>query len=239
MTWNDLLFVAFPYAALAVAIVVGIIRRRRYQFTVSSLSSQLLESRRLYWGSISFHWGIVLILTGHLLALIVPEAFLAWNGAPLRLYLLEGTGFALGLWTLFGLLVLAWRRWASPRIRAVTTPMDVVVLALLIVQVVTGLWIAVGYRWGSFWGQGVFVPYIRSLLVLQPRPELVAPLPWVLKTHVLAFWTFVALFSFSRLVHLVTVPFGYLVRPWQLVVRNRRAPAVYHPAADRPLERVP
>lgn len=235
---NRILFVVFPYVAVVLAVVVSVIRWRRHPFTVSALSSQLLESRRLFWGSVSFHWGISLILLGHLAALIVPRGFELWNGAPLRLYLLEGTGLALGLWTLFGVVMLLVRRLSSARVKAVTTPMDLVVLLVILVQVTTGVWIAMGYRWGSFWGTSVFVPYLHSLFTFQPRPELVAPLPFVLQLHAFSFFVLLALFPFTRLVHIVTVPLGYLTRPWQKVVRMRRPPFVYHPAADRPLDRV-
>lgn len=235
---NQLLFVVFPYVAFVLAVVVSIIRWRRHPFTVSALSSQLLEGRKLYWGSVSFHWGITLILLGHLAALIVPRGFELWNGAPARLYLLEATGLALGLWALFGVSVLIYRRLTAARVRAVTSPMDLVVLVVILAQIVTGGWIAVGYRWGSFWGTSVFVPYIRSLLAFQPQPELVAPLPFVLQLHAFLFFVFLAVFPFSRLVHIVTVPLGYFTRPWQKVVRMSREPYVYHPTSDKPLERI-
>jgi nitrate reductase gamma subunit len=235
---NELLFVVFPYLALAIAVVVSVIRWRRHPFTVSALSSQLLEGRKLFWGSVPFHWGITLVLAGHLAALIVPRGFELWNGAPLRLYLLEATGLALAIWAFVGLSVLIYRRFVTARVRAVTSPMDLVVLVVILAQVITGGWIAVGYRWGSFWGTSVFVPYIRSLLVFQPRPELVEPLPFVLQAHAFLFFVFLAIFPFSRLVHIVTVPLGYLTRPWQKVVRMTREPYAYHPASDKPLERI-
>ncbi len=235
---NQLLFVVFPYVAISLAVVVSVIRWRRHPFSVSALSSQLLESRKLFWGSVSFHWGISLVLLGHLAALLVPRGFELWNGAPARLYLLEATGLALGLWALFGVVVLIYRRLTNRRIQAVTSVMDGVVLALILVQVVTGLWIALGYRWGSFWGTSVFVPYVWSLLTFQPQPELVAPLPLVLQLHAFSFFVFLALFPFSRLVHIVTVPLGYLTRPWQKVVRMNREPYVYQPDSDKPMERV-
>ncbi|MDH3518150.1 MAG: respiratory nitrate reductase subunit gamma, partial [Acidimicrobiia bacterium] len=189
---NQLLFVVFPYVAIALAIVVSVIRWRRHPFSVSALSSQLLESRKLFWGSVSFHWGISLVLVGHLAALLVPRGFELWNGEPARLYLLEATGLALGLWALFGVGVLIYRRISVRRVQAVTSPLDVAVLALILVQVVTGVWIALGYRWGSFWGTSVFVPYIWSLLTFQPQPELVAPLPFVLQLHAFSFFVFLA-----------------------------------------------
>lgn len=238
MPVNDLLFVILPYVAIVLAVVITVVRWRRAPFTVSALSSQILESKKLFWGSVSFHWGLSLVLVGHLAALLVPRAFTLWNGEPLRLYLLEISGFALGLWAAFGITILIYRRFSNRRVGAVTTPMDLVVLGIIAVQIVTGLWIAVGYRWGSFWGTEVFVPYVRSLFVLDPRPELVAPLPFILKTHVVAFWAFLLVFPFTRLVHIITLPLGYLFRPWQKVVRNSRQPYVYHPGADRPLDRV-
>ena len=97
MDWNELLFVIFPYISLAIFIVVSIYRAVFRPFTISSLSSQLLERRKLYWGSISLHYGIIIVLLGHLLALILPRGLVLWNSVPVRLYLLEFTGLALEL----------------------------------------------------------------------------------------------------------------------------------------------
>ncbi|MDX2382383.1 MAG: respiratory nitrate reductase subunit gamma [Acidimicrobiia bacterium] len=228
MTANEFLFGVVPYVVLVLAIVGTIVRWRTNQFSVSSLSSQLLESRRLYWGSVSFHWGLSLILVGHIAALVIPRGFELWNGAPLRLYLLEITGLALAFWAAFGVTVLIVRRFSSPKVRRVTTPMDAVVLLIIAVQIVTGIWIAIGYRWGSYWGTSVFVPYVRSLLRLQPDPAYVDPLPWVLKAHVLTFFAFLAVFPFTRLVHIITLPLQYFTRPWQKVVAARETPPIRH-----------
>jgi nitrate reductase gamma subunit len=226
MSFHTLAFVAVPYAAVVLAVVGTAYRFRYRKFTVSSLSSQLLERSKLYWGSIPFHWGILIILLGHLLALIIPASFTAWNSVPVRLYALEITGFALGLWALVGLIVLLIRRMGDKRIRAVTTPMDLVVLGLLGAQVVTGLIVAVGYRFGSFWGPEVFTPYLRSLFVLDPRPELLAELAIVIRLHAFLFFVFLAVFPFTRLVHIVTVPLQYIFRPWQrrIFVQRDRFP---------------
>ncbi|MEJ2263573.1 MAG: respiratory nitrate reductase subunit gamma, partial [Anaerolineales bacterium] len=98
MDWNTLLFMIFPYVSIILAIAVTGYRSLYRPFTISRLSSQLLERRKLYWGSISFHWGIVIILLGHLLALLFPKGLMLWNSVPIRLYLLELTGYGLGVW---------------------------------------------------------------------------------------------------------------------------------------------
>src|SRR5690554_6528532 len=139
MDWNMLLFLIFPYVSILTAVVVTVYRSIYRPFTISSLSSQLLERRKLYWGSVSSHWGIVLILTGHLVALMFPRTLVLWNSVPVRLYLLEMSGLALGIWALVGLGVLIWRRLSEPRVRVVTSRMDWVVLFLLLVSVVTGV----------------------------------------------------------------------------------------------------
>ena len=222
MNWNNLFFLIFPYLAIILALVVTVYRSIFRPFTISSLSSQLLERRRLFWGAISFHYGIIYILLGHLLALVFPEGLLLWNAVPLRLYLLEFTGIAMGVWALVGLLILIWRRIGNARIRAVSSSMDYVVLILLLVSVLTGVIVATTYRFGSYWFTGIFTPYLWSILTLQPRPELVAPLPWVIKLHVINFFVLLALFPFSRLVHIITYPLGYLLRPWQIVIWARQ-----------------
>jgi len=222
MNWNTILFVIFPYISLTLFITVSIYRSIYRPFTISSMSSQLLERKKLYWGSISFHYGVILVLLGHLLALLLPQSLRLWNNVPIRLYLLELTGLALGIWALVGLCILLWRRLSERRIRVVTSPMDLVVLIFLLVSMVTGVLVATLYRFGTFWFTAIFTPYLASLFTFQPNLGLIAPLPWLIKLHVLNFFILLAVFPFSRLVHIFTYPVGYLIRPWQLVVWNRK-----------------
>jgi nitrate reductase gamma subunit len=221
MNWNQLMFDVFPYVALTLAVAGTVYRWRAQPVTVSSLSSQLLERRKLYWGSVAFHWGISILLLAHLAVLVLPRGVESWNRVPARLYALEITGVALAVWTLAGLCILMFRRLSEPKVKAVTSRMDLVLLAVLALQVVTGLWIALGYRFGSQWAPAVFVPYVRSLLSLQPRSELIAALPWVIRLHALTFFVLLALLPFSRLVHIFSLPLGYLARPWQIVLHIR------------------
>jgi nitrate reductase gamma subunit len=161
---------------------------------------------------------------GHLAALLLPSGLRLWNSVPIRLYLLEATGLALGLWALAGLLILAWRRLSNKRVRVVTTPMDAIVLALLLISVITGVLTATLYRFGSSWFTVVFTPYLWSVATLQPQVNLVAPLPLLIKVHVINFWVLLAVFPFSRLIHIAMYPLGYLIRPWQIIIWNRREP---------------
>ena len=222
MNWNTSLFGIVPYIALTLAVVVTAYRMVYRPFSVSAQSSQLLEQKRLFYGSIAMHWGLVLVLLGHLLALLIPKGLLLWNAVPLRLYLLEITGLGLGLWALVGTWVLLARRLSVARVRAASTSMDYVVLVVILVSALSGVLTALFYRYGSFWFPAVMTPYLWSILTLQPRPELLADLPFWTQLHVFNFWVFLAVFPFSRLVHIITVPLGYVLRPWQIVIWVRK-----------------
>jgi nitrate reductase gamma subunit len=232
MTLNPemILFQVFPYVAVVVMLLESIRRYRQTRFSYSSLSSQFLESEALFLGSVPWHYGILLVFIGHLVGFLFPRQLLLFNSVPLRLYILEVTGLAGGLLSLIGLVLLAARRVRYPRIRAVTTVMDVVVLVVLLAQVLLGVFIAIHYRWGSNWYAAALVPYLRSLFTLQPDVALLHPLPWAVKLHVLGAFVFLSLLSFSRLVHLLVIPLQFIGRPPQVVVWNRSPPATARPA---------
>ncbi len=221
MTYFDsFFFVAFPYVALTIFLIGSIYRYRSAPFTYSSLSSQFLEGRRLFWGSVPFHWGILVVGLGHLLAFLFPKTTLAWNSVPVRLIILEVSAFVFGLAVLAGLLQLFVRRMSNARVRAVTSRADVVVEVLLIAQVFLGCWIAVGYRWGSSWFASDLTPYLRSIFTFDPQIAAVSAMPLVIKLHVIGAFLILLLIPFTRLAHLLVVPLHYLVRPYQRVLWN-------------------
>jgi len=222
MTIDQLLYGVLPYVAVAIAVIGAIVRYYTNRFSYSSLSSQFLENRQLFWGSVPWHYGILVILLGHLVAFLIPRSILAWNGMPWRLYVLEGSALAFGFLTLWGLLALIFRRGTNRRIQVVSTPMDWVLLIALLVQVVAGVWIAVFYRWGSSWYAGFAVPYLYSIFRLSPQIDLVNNMPLMVQIHIIGAFVLIALLPFTRLVHVLSVPFSYLWRPWQVVVWYRK-----------------
>jgi len=94
----------------------------------------------------------------------------------------------------------------------------VLVLIILLIQVVTGIGNAILYRWGSNWYVATAVPWMWSILKLQPNVDFVANLPLITKTHIFNALLFIGLIPFSRLAHFVVInPYKYLVRPYQVV----------------------
>jgi len=223
-------FIAIPYVAIVLAVFGGIYRFYARRFTYSSLSSQILENRRLFWGSVSWHYGITLILLAHLFAGLFPKAAAYLLGGHIRLMVLEFTGMALALYALFGILVLILRRLPTDSlVRSVTSWMDGLLLAFLLIQSATGFSIALFDRWGSQWYLKTAVPWFWSLVRLQPDYSTVAFLPPFVKFHFVFGFLVILLFPFSRLVHIVKFPVQYLWRPYQVVIWNRKP----HGTADR------
>lgn len=223
--FNQFFFVGLPYMALIVCTTGVVYRYRRRGFSVSSLSSQFLEGKELFWGSVPFHIGILVLFSGHLLTFLFPRATLAWNSMPVRLLILEVTAFTFGVTVFVGLVALMYRRFRNSRIRAVTSPMDVVLELLLLVQVIFGLWIALGYRWGASWFASDLSPYLWSILKLEPETAAVFVLPWVIKVHIIGAFTIILILPFTRLIHFFVAPLHYIARPYQQVIWNwdRRA----------------
>jgi len=219
---DTVLFVAFPYVAVVIAILMGIFRYYSDRFSYSSLSSQFLENRTLFWGSVPWHYGVIFVLTAHLLALVFPKWWGDLLSDQIRLYVLEVTGLALALMAVVGLTLLVVRRITNPRAFAVTSIVDWILLVTLLTQVGLGFWIALVYRWGSDWYLHTAVPWMLSLLVFNPQIQYVTALPWVVKLHMLTGFLIILLFPFTLLVHLVTFPITYLWRPIQVVIWNRR-----------------
>lgn len=217
------LFAVLPYLAVAIFLLVTIQRYRQQKFSYSSLSSQLLENRQHFWGTVPFHYGILLVLLGHVVAFLLPRTLLLWNGVPWRLFLLEATAFAAGLLTVFGLVNVIVRRSADPRTRRVTTASDWVLYALLAVQTASGVLVAYVHGWGSSWFAASISPWLWSLVELSPDWSGLATLPFLVKLHVVNAWLLIGFFPFTRLVHVLVVPNPYLWRKPQLVVWNRPA----------------
>lgn len=213
---DQMLYIVLPYISLVLLIGVGIYRYRNQGFSVSALSSQTLENRTHFWGLVPFHWGILFVLTGHLLALTIPRSILWWNGVPVRLYALEVTGLAAGVLALFGLVVLILRR-SKRRTRVVLSKADVLLYVVLLVQVISGLWITVTVGWGSSWFASTATPYVWSLFTLQPDISYILTLPVIVKTHIVTAWVFIALVPFTRMMHAMVAPFPYLWRKPQMV----------------------
>ena len=212
-----LLFAVLPYGAIFTLLLVSIQRYRAQSFTFSSLSSQFLENERHFCALVPFHYGILAVFVGHLLAFLAPRQILWWNSAPFRLFALEVTGLAFAVLTFVGLIAMVARRLTNRKLRVVTTPADLVLFLLLLIQILSGIAVAVFHPWGSSWFSSALTPYLWSLLKFNPDISYVVGLPHLAKLHIIGAFIVVGMFPFTRLVHILVIPNPYLWRKPQVV----------------------
>ena len=107
-----LLWGAGPYVTVAI-LVAGTIWRYRYdKFGWTTRSSQLYESRLLRIGSPLFHFGILVVVIGHLIGLVIPARWTGAVGVDEDLYHIQALtlGGIAGGATPIGIVLLIYRR---------------------------------------------------------------------------------------------------------------------------------
>ena len=214
---DQFLFIALPYVCFFTFLLMTIHRYRAQSFSYSSLSSQFLENKNHFWAVVPFHYGVLAVTAGHLIAFLIPRSILAWNSHPLRLYVLEISALACGLLTLIGLVGLVVRRTTTSKIRGVTTITDWILFGMLLVQTVSGVGIALFHPWGSSWFATNLSPYLWSIFELNPDISYVIAMPHMVKMHIVLAFLTIGFFPFTRLVHLLVIPNPYLWRKPQVV----------------------
>ncbi len=213
---NEFFFLVYPYIALTLFIVVPIIRRRRGGFAFTTRASGFFERPGMGIAAVTFHWGIIVLFAAHIMGLIGGLAMsTAWVDA------FHWIGLVAGLATLYGATLALLRRIFVPELRAVSRHDDYLVLALLIPILVLGLYPVVVDK--TFGLSMTVAPWVRDIVTLSPEMGGMAGLALVTKLHIILATTFIAYFPFTKLVHMWTLPLGYLTRPYQSVRTYRRA----------------
>jgi len=220
MSWGMVFFGVWPYVALAVFVVGHWWRWRTDQFGWTTRTSELSEKRWLLWGSPLFHVGALLVILGHIVGLLVPASATAAMGVSEAAYHMSavGLGIVSGAVLTVGVVILVLRRFIlHTRLRLVTRPGDVVVYVLIGLQVVLGLCETLGYGLlniqPGFDYRGSVSIWFRSVFYGNPAIGLMSGAPLLFQFHAVVGFAIFAVWPFTRLVHVWSVPFGYLTRP--------------------------
>ena len=133
-----------------------------------------------------------------------------------------------GVICFIGLTILLARRLFNPRIRATSSGRDILILVLLYIQLILGLssiFVSAGHMDGAqMIALGEWAQHIVTFR--GGAATYIADAHWIFKTHVFLGMTLILLTPFTRLVHVWSIPVGYLTRPYQ-VVRKRQRPLQY------------
>lgn len=224
---NYLIFGILPYAVLAVALIGTIARYERDPFTWKTSSSQLLRRKQLMWGSVLFHVGILILFFGHLIGLFTPVWVLDALGIAhgLKQWVAVILGGVAGLAAFVGATMLLHRRLFDTRIRVNSSFADIGILAILWLQIVVGMGtILVTLNHMDGGTMVLFMTWSQSVISLELNAWMeVINVHWLYKTHIVLGMIIVALFPFTRLVHMLSVPIRYVtLRRGYQVVRTRR-----------------
>lgn len=210
---NTLLWGVYPYLTITLFLVVPIIRMVYRPFSWSTRASGMFSRDLLGAASLALHWGLLLLLLGHLAGFVGGLL-----GLESWLKFFYWAGLIGGFSALLGSITALARRLAAPEVRAMSQWDDYVVhvfliaiMALALFQVVIHKIFGVAYTASS---------WLASVARFTPQPELMASASLISKWHVFLALTFFGLFPFTKLVHFWTLPVNYFVRPYQSMRTN-------------------
>ena len=184
-------FSQVPLAALIVcAIASAIVCRRTTNHSAGRVRSTFTLARCLLL------LAVAAIAVEHLLLLLAPQAVLRWNADVRRLIVLEAVGAVAGCACVAAALAALSRQLLSDasNSKSIARTLN---LSVASVAMVSGVAIAIAYRWASSWSVVTLTPYVWSLSSAQPRVDLVASTPFLVRLHVLGAFASLALLPFA------------------------------------------
>ena len=203
------LYAGFPYVAIALFFLVPLYRRRTEDIAWgwTTRASGIFDNRGIGIASLFLHWGLLLVLVGHLLGFLG-----GWFNVSGLVDLFFWIGAVGGVSALLGSSMALYRRIVSKRMRAMSTDEDYLIHVLLITILVLALYESLVM--GVFGLSLTAGQWFISLFTLSPKVSMVSGAPLAVRLHVIVTMIFWAYFPFTKLVHVWSIPLGYLVRPY-------------------------
>lgn len=221
---NQFLWIIFPYLVIAIFVLGHAFRFHNNQLQWTAKSSEIFEKRILKWGSQFFHWGIICVFFGHVAGLLVPISVYHSIGLPDEVYhkgALYG-GTVAGIAAAIGILTLVFRRLSVPRVRINSTVSDLLAVIFLTIVIITGIMATSLNATAGFDYRLTINPWVRGILTFHPDASLMVNVPLPFKIHMLCALSLFAVWPFTRLVHVISLPITYLGRTY--VLYRKRAP---------------
>jgi nitrate reductase gamma subunit len=211
-------FGVFPYLSLTTFILGHLYRYFTNPFDWNPKSSEILSKEGLKYGVYLFHAGVLLAFVGHAGGLLTPQGIFDAvgidGGTHTKLAIWLGVPFG---WLAFvGVVWLLLRRLLQKRIFLNSRLENFVALGLLLWVIGTGFY---NVHFGGFYILDTVAPWIRGIVLLRPDPGLMVDVPLSYKLHVIGAFVLFGVSPFTRLVHILSVPWRYPLRRY-LVFRK-------------------
>jgi nitrate reductase gamma subunit len=165
------------------------------------------------------------VVGGHVIGLLIPETWTHALGISEGTYHLVAVslGALSGLGTLLGITLLVYRRRMTQSVFVATTKNDKLMYVFLLSTIILGLattLVGSGIVGDAYNYRETVSPWFRSILLFNPKPELVAASLPSFQIHAVAGMLLFMLWPFTRLVHAFSAPIMYFFRPY-IVYRSR------------------
>lgn len=222
---NQFLWIIYPYLCVAIFIIGHIARYQYDQFSWTAKSSEFIEKKRLKWGSLLFHLGIIPVAAGHFVGLVIPASWLEGIGVNNHIYHIGAVyiGSLFGFMVLIGMILLTYRRVSIKNIRRLSSASDMVVNFFLLVIICMGLYstLVTNAISPDFDYRQTISIWFRHLFTFNPNASLMTNVPWSFKLHIFLGFSIFALWPFTRLVHVWSVPLSYANRSYIIYRKNK------------------
>jgi len=159
------------------------------------------------------------------IGLMIPKSFTEAIGMSENTYRWFSAiaGAVAGAVCVVGFVGLVYRRITNVRVRRTTSRTDLLVYLLLVILIGLGCWMTFAHNLltaSPYDYRDSISEWWRSLFILQPDVDAASGANTVYQVHAIVAWSFWALFPFSRLVHMLSIPLQYLGRPYILYRRR-------------------
>lgn len=222
LNWLQIfLFGVYPYVALTIAIIGTWVRFDLSQYSWKTGSTQMLRSKNMRLASNLFHVGIIVVLLGHLFGMLTPHfLYDRFISAGHKQILAVVVGGIAGVFCWFGLVMLMWRRFTDDRISNTSSFSDKLVLVLLFIQLNLGLLsIFTSVKHLDGYTMMNLAGWAQDITILRPLQAAarIEQTDLIYQLHMALGITLIAIFPFTRLIHIISAPIWYFGRRYQIV----------------------
>ena len=226
LSWLQIfLFGVYPYVALTIAIIGTWVRFDLSQYSWKAGSTQMLRTKNMRLASNLFHVGIIVVLLGHLFGMLTPHfLYDRFISAGHKQILAVVVGGIAGVFCWFGLVMLMWRRFTDDRISNTSSFSDKLVLVLLFIQLNLGLLsIFTSVKHLDGYTMMNLAGWAQDITVLRPwqAAARIEQTDLIYQLHMALGITLIAIFPFTRLIHIISAPIWYFGRRYQIVREKR------------------
>ena len=226
LNWLQIfIFGVYPYVALTIAIIGTWVRFDLSQYSWKTGSTQMLRSKNMRLASNLFHVGIIVVLLGHLFGMLTPHfLYDRFISAGHKQILAVVVGSIAGIFCWFGLVMLMWRRFTDDRISNTSSFSDKLVLVLLFIQLNLGLLsIFTSVKHLDGYTMMNLAGWAQDITILRPLQAAarIEQTDLIYQLHMALGITLIALFPFTRLIHIISAPIWYFGRRYQIVRQKK------------------